>query len=206
MINNESRRVIVTDMDGTLYRLNSPGNKYAGSTLEATVLCSARYFLIEQNFCDASQVDTVIQEGLADPIGLSAYVQRTYGVTRKEYFDNVWNINPEGMLTDYQEAVQTLRELALSSTLILLTAAGRAWQQQVCQYLGIADLFAKVYTAEDFGQKGEVFEKLIKTYPKENMTSVGDQEESDILPAKKLGIKTILVREPKEMTKLLEVA
>lgn len=204
-MNTESTKVIVTDMDGTLYRLNSPGNTYSGSTLETTLLANARKFLLERNLATKDTIEQTISSGLADPIGLSAYVQKNFGISREEYFNSVWNINPEGMIKDFEEAVATLQALVTEGTkVILLTSGAKVWQEQVCNYLEISELFESIYTGEDFGAKDEIFAKLIQEYDPGRMIAVGDQLKTDIEPAQKYGINTLWVKEPKDIAKLLE--
>jgi len=201
-----ANKVVITDMDGTLYRLNSPGNTYSGSTLETAVLANARKFLVTRNFATEETVEQIMRSGLSDLVGLSANVQKNFGVSRGEYFDNVWNIDPEGMLQDFEEAVTTLQALvARGSKIILLTSGAKAWQEQVCNYLGITKLFDTIYTGEDFGTKDEIFAKLSQQYSPTDMISVGDQYKTDIEPAQKYGISTLWVKEPKDITKLFEV-
>ncbi len=196
--------VNIFDMDGTVYRLNSAGNTYQGSSLEAQVNANARRLILARGWATEATVDDVMVAGFSDKVGLSNYLQNMFGITRKEYFDEVWNINPDGMLQDYEEAVEVIRALAANSTLILLTSAAKVWQEQVCNYLGISNLFDRIITAEDFKTKDEVFEALSNEYDAKNSISIGDQLKTDIEPAAKYGFQTLLVEKPQDMKKLLE--
>lgn len=197
-------RVKIFDMDGTVYRLSNPGNAYQGSSLEAKVNANARQLMITHGWATEETVDELMATGFNDPVGLSNYLQSSFGITRKEYFDQVWNINPEGMLQDYEEAVEVIRALAATSTLILLTSAAKVWQEQVCSYLGISDLFKRVITGEDFTTKDEVFKELSNEFDATNSISVGDQLKTDIEPAEKYGFQTLLVNRPQDLQILLE--
>lgn len=197
-------RVRIFDMDGTLYRLNSPGNTYQESSLEDQVNVNARRLILDRGWATEETVDGVMSTGFKDPVGLSNYLQNSFGITRREYFDQVWDINPDGMLQDYEEAVEVIRALAATSTLILLTSAAKVWQVQVCNFLGISDLFDRVITAEDFKTKDEVFKVLSQEYDAKNSISVGDQLKTDIEPAAKYGFQTLLVTDPQDIQKLLE--
>ncbi len=97
-----------------------------------------------------------------------------------------------------------IRALAANNTLILLTSAAKVWQEQVCNYLGISNLFDRIITAEDFKTKDEVFEALANEYDAKKSISIGDQLKTDIEPAAKYGFKTLLVEKPQDMKKLLE--
>lgn len=198
------KRLLVFDMDGTLYRQSSPSNTYTGSKLEETVNQNARNLIIKQGWADESTVDIVIQAGLTDPIGLSNYFQTNFNIARSEYFNKVWDINPEGMLKDYKETIEVIQILAATNTLILLTSAPKVWQQQVCNYLDIRDLFDRVITGEQFGKKDEIFEQLSREYNSSNAISIGDQLKTDIEPATKYGFQTLLVKKPQDLQKLLK--
>jgi FMN phosphatase YigB (HAD superfamily) len=78
-----------------------------------------------------------------------------------------------------------------SAKLILLTTAPKVWAERVLAYLGIAEYFEDLYTGEKFGQKDEIFRIIAGRY--QNATSIGDQIETDILPARAVGIKGIRV-------------
>ena len=124
-------------------------------------------------------------------------------VSRLDYFNVVWNINPDGLITNYQTQVEVIKQLARSGKkLILLTSAPKVWQTQVTDFLGISQVFESVYTGEDFGQKAEIFSILAQRYQPEKIISVGDQRESDIDPADALGMETLLVTNPNDLEKL----
>ena len=83
--------------------------------------------------------------------------------------------------------------------LILVTSAPKVWQQQVTKYLGIEQFFESIYTGEDFKTKTELFQMLSRRYQPGNITSVGDQDITDIQPAIRFGIKGFLVNSPEDL-------
>lgn len=198
-------KILIFDLDGTLYRLVGPSNQYRGSLLEKTVLANTKSFLQSRNLVKNNiELESVMSSGLQDPVGLSSYIASNFGLTRGEYFDEVWNINPQGIISDFQESVETITELYKSNTLILLTSSARVWQKNVCKYLGITSLFSQIFTGEDFKSKDQVFKKLQEKYKESVITSIGDQIETDINPAKKLGFNTLWIKSPTEIIKLLK--
>jgi len=70
--------------------------------------------------------------------------------------------------------------------------------ENVLEELGVKDLFqGKTFTGDGDIRKvfGNAFEKIVEKFSLDpsDCISVGDQESTDILPAKKLGIKTVIV-------------
>lgn len=203
--NTQERGVIVFDMDGTLYQLDGESNGFSGSSLEELVLRNAKQFVLDREGCSGPEADLVIESGLKDVIGLSNFLSQRYGITREEYFNTVWDINPEGIITNYEDAVGVVRKLAASNQrLVLLTSAPKAWQARVFEFLELGDCFSVIYTGEDFGQKDEVFEKLSQAYDSTDILSVGDQIATDIEPARRLGMETLLVTNPRDLKMLVE--
>lgn len=199
----EQRDVVICDMDGTMYQLDGAKKGYKGSTIERAVLSNARTLIMETELCSVEVAQSILEQGELDPIGLSAFLGARYGISRTQYFDRVWNINPKGLVNNFDVPTQAVKRLVSTGRkLILVTSAPRVWQKQVIEYLGLEDSFETIYTGEQFGTKDEIFRMLAKRYKPENMLSVGDQEKTDILPANALGMKTFLVSSPADLARL----
>ncbi|MFH1280673.1 MAG: HAD family hydrolase [Candidatus Beckwithbacteria bacterium] len=205
MIENEQQRqVIILDMDGTLYELDGENNGYSGSSLETKVLDNCRLFIVNKESCSPEQAEMIMNQGLRDRIGLSNFLAQRYGITRKQYFDEVWDIDPQGIVFNYQIPVEAITKLSQTGKkLVLLTSAPQVWQQRVAKFLGIRQYFESVYTGEDFSQKEEIFSMLAQRYEPFKILSIGDQEPTDIAPAAALGLSTLLIRNPNDLERLL---
>lgn len=203
----QNRPVIVLDMDGTLYELDGKEGGFKGSKLDKTVMDNALSFIREKEECSHAEAEAVLHAGVADEIGLSAYLSRKYGITRDEYFDAVWNISPDGIISKGEHAREVIPLLKLNPQLkvILLTHSPAVWARQVLRYLGITDHFESIFSGDQHGQKDEVFALLAGRYRPENIISVGDQYETDIKPAENLGMKTLLVRSPEDIKEVLRM-
>ncbi|MCX6816461.1 MAG: HAD hydrolase-like protein [Candidatus Beckwithbacteria bacterium] len=200
----QQREVIVLDMDGTLYQLDGKNNGYSSSRLEATVLENCQKFIITTENCSPETAKITMAQGLKDPIGLSNFLSQRYEITREDYFNIVWNINPKNLIANYQTQAETVKQLSKTGKkLILLTTAAKVWQEQVINFLGLTDCFESIYTGESFTQKEEIFKILSERYRPENITSVGDQEITDIIAAAAFGCKTLLVQSPNDFERLL---
>jgi FMN phosphatase YigB (HAD superfamily) len=127
---------------------------------------------------------------------LSIGFERAYGIDRYAYYQATWSCEPKDYIVanpKLAEALAPFRGHAL-----LLTAAPHAWASRVMQYLNIADIFGEnVITGEPDMRKPDraVFLQAARqlNVQSNNIVSIGDQNYSDIVPAKSLGMTTILI-------------
>lgn len=200
----QQKEVIVLDMDGTLYRLDGVNNGYSGSNLETAVLENCQQFIIAKENCSPTTAKSIMEQGLKDSIGLSNFLSQRYGISREDYFNIVWDLNPENLISNYQTQVEVIKKLGKTGKkLILLTSGAKVWQRQVIKFLGLNDCFESIYTGESFTQKEEIFQMLSERYNPGKIISVGDQENTDIIPAAAFGCNTLLVQNPNDLNKLL---
>lgn len=197
----QNRHVVIFDMDGVLYQLDGNNNGYSGSTLEKAVLINAKNFIKRREGCINDQANIVLTNGLKDTVGLSAYLSRRYGISRLEYFNSVWNINPSRVINDSIDITIIISALKQNSQLklILLTSAPQIWTQRVLKYLKLSNFFESIYTGEQFDQKKRIFKMLVKRYKPKNIISVGNQFDSDIKPAQKLGMDALFIKTPSDL-------
>ena len=129
---------------------------------------------------------------------------KRYGITRREFFDIVWNINPKKIIRNSKFQVKAIRDIAKQyKKLFLLTGAPRVWMENVLGFLKLEDLFERKYHGEMFEKKDEIFKTLANEFDPKTILSVGDQFETDLKPAQELGIKTLLVQKPEDLLKLI---
>jgi len=199
----ENKKVLIFDMDGTLYNYqNSDGFK--NSILNNKIKINAIRFIKKKERCNLKEAKSIYEIGLQDNVGLSAYLSSKYKISRKDYFDTVWNIAPSTIIkkSSIVEQLKRLREYRL----ILLSSAPSVWVNSVLTYLKAKQYFDYVYCAEDFNTKDDMFRMISKRYKPNNCLSIGDQIHTDILPARKWGMKTFLVKGPIDIisTRLIE--
>lgn len=195
----KKRKVVVFDMDGTLYTFKN-NDGFSGSLLNAKVKENALKFIAEKEMCSPKEALKIREKGLSHRIGLSVYLAERYGTSREDYFDTVWNIDPDGMIetSGVSKNLKAIKK-ETGSRFVLLSAAPSIWVEKVLKYLGVFEHFDDIYSAEDFGHKEEVFRMLSKRYNSKNCLSVGDQLKTDIEPARSFGIKTWHVNGPEEL-------
>lgn len=194
--------LVIFDMDGTLYRLDGPEGKFHGSSLQRAVYANTISFIQSQESCTQEQALSVLEEAKLNGIGISAALASKYGITRDQYFDRAWDIEPKGIVCDWEKSTQVIQQIMVPT--ILLTAAPRAWQKNACGFMGLeANKFVEIYTGEMFNTKSDIFEQIAKKYIPSRVLSVGDQEDTDIIPARDLGMNTLLVKHPQDLEILL---
>ncbi len=197
----QNREVYIFDMDGTLYQLDGKENGFSESSLEKAINRNALKFITEMEKTGPSESMKIFEEGIRDSVGLSAFLARRYGITRTKYFNFVWDIDPRGLINNFEIPVEKVKEIAKTGKkLILLTSAPSVWQEKVIEYLGLTGKFETIYTGTDFSTKEEIFAILSQRYNPNKMISIGDQEKTDITPAQKYGIKGLLVKNPKDIS------
>lgn len=193
-------------MDGTLYQIDGSTTGYKGSNLEKSVNKNALQFIFKTENCTKIEAEKILEEALQDQIGISNFISKKYGITRKDYFNTIWDISPTGIIQNFETPIQVINQIkSLELNIILLTAAPTIWQETVIKYLGLNNIFDEIYTADSFGNKGEIFGQLAQRFSPSSTISIGDQLETDIKPAKELGFQTLLVNSPNELTKLLQI-
>jgi len=197
--------VIVFDMDGTLYLLDGDNYGYQNSSLYRLVSANAQRLITERENLSEESANKLIAKILSQNQHLSQVLGKKYGLNRQEYFNIVWDIDPQGILNHFEASQTVIRTLhQTGKEIILLTSGPQIWQNRVIDHLGLNDCFTQIYTGEDFVDKDEVFTQLSLLYPKKRFLSIGDQLQTDILPAQALGMNTYHINHPNDLLLLLK--
>jgi len=200
-----SSDAIIFDMDGTLYQLDGENGEMSGSSLETAILQNSKEFIISREGCGEEMARLLLDQGLADEIGISNFLAKRYEITRADYFNVAWNIDPGGIVNNFEMPVRVVKKLSSrGKKLILVTAAPKVWQSLVIDFIGLTGYFEKIFTGENYGRKEEVFRSLSREYGASNLCSIGDQLATDILPAQKVGINTLLINSSNDLAIIFE--
>lgn len=195
------RKIIIFDLDGTLYELR--GGSFKKSPLQRSVLNNARNFIAEKlskSKPDARRILSTIQKKYGEKISIG--LEREFSLNRYNYFNTVWNIPARGIVNKEPGLRKTLLTLKKTYNLALVSDAPRVWIASVLKELRVQDLFRNnIFSGE--GNRRKEFDnaflsviQTLKTRPC-NCIAVGDQEKTDITPAKKLGMLSVFVNRKK---------
>lgn len=189
---------IIFDLDGTLYKFRGDEDTFAQTQF---------YSDLKQHICDYISHNQTVTKHQAEDIlenintkyagELSIGFEKEYGIDRYEYFRRTWGeLQPENYVSSDTQLTQELENFR--GNILLLTAAPRIWAERVLNHLGIQELFEDlIISGEPDIRKPDpaVFQqaKTLLGVEYECITSIGDQDYSDIVPAKKLGMRTIRI-------------
>lgn len=197
----QKRKVLIFDMDGVLNILDGSNQTYSGSRLEQAVNTNAAKLLSDQKKVNLEMRPTNIP--------LSLWTSNQLNITRSEYFQIVWGkINPADVVSPNTEVLRLLKKVSTGPSdtkLILLSNAPRVWVNNVQSFLRTDNTFEAVYSIEDFEDKSQAFRMFSERYCPRNVYSVGDQEATDLEPARALGLNAISVKKSDYLQKLTEI-
>ncbi len=193
----ESLEGVIFDLDGTLYPFENSNNYYQ-SNLYLCMRSNAITYLSNSLSVsiDKSRLifDYILQRYNGE---LSLGMEKEFGINRYDWFENTWQVDPTKVIKVFDSRlVEKIQNLPYK--IVLLTAAPKVWTEIVLEYLGLKLAFGdNIVTGESDIRKPNKSAFLnaaekISILP-QNIVSIGDQEKTDILPAKNLGMKTIRI-------------
>ena len=193
------KKLIIFDLDGTLYKLQ--GGSYGDSFLRQKVISNAKKYIAEhlgkKEVKEIENIFSVIEDKYGEDISLG--LEKEYGLDRYDYFNVVWNIPAKDVVETDPALGNTLATLSQNFTLSLLSDAPKIWISNVLKELDIERFFVGyIFSGEGDRRKGfgNAFSSIVAQLgidPK-NCISVGDQDRTDIIPAKEAGMRTIFVQ------------
>lgn len=194
---NKKNRLIIFDLDGTLYELD--GGSFKDSSLRKEILKNVKDLItnrFSKDVTDAKKILQNIQEKYGEHLSIA--FEKEFGMDRYEYFDEVWDIPARDIVKKTGNIKSILINLQKEFEMIILSDAPRVWIMNVLKELDIVDIFKnKIYSGEGDRRKGlnNAFSSIIKDlkFLPEHCIVVGDQENTDIIPAKKISMRAIFV-------------
>jgi putative hydrolase of the HAD superfamily len=188
----------IFDLDGTLYQFAPGRNITFGQSVFYADLCKRidNFFASELKLSPKAAAKVISDLNTEFNGELSLGLERKFGVDRYKYFDATWGCDPKDYITPDPKLSTEMS--FFKNNALLLTAAPRTWAQKVLEHLGLSDVFGEnIITGDPDIRKPnpQVFSLAaakLGVHPSK-IVSVGDQNETDILPAKSLGMTTLIV-------------
>lgn len=188
-------KALILDIDGTLYPLDDRDqSEYSSSKLGGQIHANCERFFQEKLGFDtklAKEKYQELRERYNNEVSLA--VEKEFGVNRSEYFKFTWDLKVDDIVQENEALTSLLAKLKIKTG--ILTSAPKIWAQKVLKHLGVFELFdGAIFTGEPDIRKPNplAFKQLADLWSLDpvNILAVGDQEHTDILPAKSLGMMT----------------
>lgn len=195
-------KLIIFDLDGTLYKMK--GGSFANSKLREKVLRNAVKYIKIKLKISKHEAEIILEEIVSEyGENISIALEKKYKLNRYEYFDYVWNINPSPYIKKSKDVEGSLIRLNKDYEFLLMSDSPKIWISNVLKVLGIESFFkGKILSGEGNKRKifGNRYDDILSKYNiiPSNVIVVGDQENTDIAPAKKIGLNTIFINQSKK--------
>ena len=189
---------IIFDMDGCLYPFDRGSGKTFGESQFGQSIKAQEVLFIQNTLGVDGAAAAAISNGLKERYNrhLSIGLENEYNIPRDAFFEATWNLQPDQFIDRQPQLDQTLG--GLSVRLALLTAAPEIWAQRVLQHLNVDQHFAPRIVCGDQDVRKPDPRAFLQAadllgLPPENIVSIGDQDHTDIAPAKLLGMFTVRI-------------
>jgi len=202
-MDNKFKKLVIFDLDGTLYSFKQ--GSFAKSDLKKRILSGAKEFIKNRLNITDHEAKKILQETQSEyGEHISVGLEKKFGIDRTEYFNTVWNLNPKELIKPTLGLKSLLSKLLKNGyDIILVSDSPKVWITNVLRYLKITNFFiGKIYSGESDNRKAfvNIFNNLARklNYQPKDCIIIGDQEQTDILPAKEIGATAIFVNTHKK--------
>jgi FMN phosphatase YigB (HAD superfamily) len=127
----------------------------------------------------------------------TVYILTKLGFTRDESFNIIDGVNPKGIISANKGCTRMLRMLGPHNRIVTFSNTPKKASGKTLEILKIDKYVEKRYTSEDFSES-KPSTKILRHIMQDNCFKskdtmvIGNSITKDILPAKKLGITTVL--------------
>lgn len=201
-------KLIIFDLDGTLYKMK--GGSFSNSKLHKKISENAIKYIKTKLKISKHEAENILKEVVHEyGENISIALEKKYGLNRYDYFDYVWNVKPKSYINKSKDIENILIRLNKDYEFLLISDSPKIWIINVLKALGIDTFFkGKILSGEGNKRKifGNRYDDILNKYNivPSDVIVVGDQEDTDIVPAKKIGLKTIFINQSKK-SKLADV-
>ncbi|KPK63143.1 hypothetical protein AMJ83_08250 [candidate division WOR_3 bacterium SM23_42] len=199
-------KVILFDLDGTLYKSPEVRKKFAEAAYHALAKLKKIPVKKAKSLIEDRREELKKKHGFPVPYTLTL-VQ--FGMPVEMWHkENIDFFDPRDYLTQNGELKEMLLGLRKRCRLAILTNNNEVQAQRILEALKVRDLFARVFSYNSFKTmkpNPQFFKKAAKEMdvnPNECLV-VGDRYSVDLIPAQNLGMKIYEVKGPDDIKKLI---
>lgn len=117
------------------------------------------------------------------------------GISKKEFFQIMNSVEVQGNIIPTPNVQETLSTLSKKHTIVALTNTPHQAMVKTLNCLGVSSLINKIYSIDQYNYvkpSTKIFGIILQDFPQRPVYSIGDSIEKDLVPAKQMGVKTIL--------------
>lgn len=191
------KKTIIFDLDGTLYSFKK--RSFRQSDVYKKVIENTENYIARKLKKTKREAKSILKEIFKEyRESISIGLEKRFKVDRYDYFNTVWDIAAKRHIKGNVKLKQKLIKIARNYNIVLVSDAPQIWIKHVLRELKIDNIFKnRIFSGESNTRKefNNAFKRIVKALDVEPQYCIvfGDQEETDIIPAKKLGMKTVLV-------------
>jgi FMN phosphatase YigB (HAD superfamily) len=196
---------MVIDLDGTLYINKDGGGMTATKMNPEYYLCTVHYIMAREGVSE-KKAWTILPSVIGEGGGTSRGLSLRYHVDRNQARNDIWgSMDPAKVIGEFAPNIDALRIFAARNVrLIELTSAPKVWRENANAHMGITDIFTACYDADTFPEKKDAFPQLASMFgPPSRMVSIGNQMETDIVPAHYAGMRIYHVTQERTLQDLV---
>jgi len=201
----QTKKYFIFDLDGTLYKYDKElSSSFEKSQFRQDLRNRAISFLSQIANLDIFDAKNEYEKLKLEFSGdFSLAMETKYDIPKKESISFIWKISPNRYVKPNPQLVTELGKL--KGRIALVTGSPNAWAIPTLRHLKIDKFFdPAIYTYDYYLKKPDpsIFAHVadkFKTDPS-NIISIGDNFDSDLAPAKRIGMKTMLISDSKQLT------
>ncbi|MBU1849205.1 MAG: HAD-IA family hydrolase, partial [Nanoarchaeota archaeon] len=134
-------------------------------------------------------------------------VMQKLGITKKEYYNIMNSVSVKNRIIITKNAKKTLKKLSKENAIVSLTNTPYFAMKKTLQHLRLFEFFDKLYCIDTHNYikpSMKIFRTILKEFNCKKGISIGDNLKKDIVPAKKVGLKTIWYTKEKKEEKYVD--
>ncbi len=188
-------KLVIFDVDGTLYKFEDRITSFLDTPMYKKIKKNAASFLSSKKKIDLEEAKKIIEDiYLRYKTDISIGLEKEFGIPKKEYFNNVWNIDASKYIKYNPKLRETINSLDCKKA--VLSNAPPVWINSILSQLKIQDLFDKKWTGDGKIRKPsrEAYLTVCEYFESEPSECIMiDDDQGYLEAAKKLGMTTVFI-------------